>query len=108
MNLVLILFLSTNLFATREDYPINAQYRGGPNLIYNCNKKLFVCASNVAKEDCEEERKAGMDLKVENYPCAVLKTFTTKKECLEKNYEYVNVNALKKYCRKKRESEKSK
>jgi hypothetical protein len=94
---LLIVFSSLSIFAG-EDYVINKKYRGGNNLIYDCVQKIFICANDTAKTECEAERKEAIENKLENYPCAVLKTFPNKADCLLKNYEVANVNALKRYC----------
>ena len=54
--------------------------------------------SDAGRTECDSDRKRAIDDKLTQYPCAVLKSFATKKECLEKNYEVVNINAFKRYC----------
>ena len=101
MNLyLLIIFSSLRLWAdiTLENYVINGQYRSGNNLIYNCNQKIFVCVTSAGKIQCDTDRQNARENNLLHYPCAVLKSFATKEECFNKNYEVANVNAFKRYC----------
>lgn len=89
---------SLNVFAVKEDYPLNWKYRGGNNLIYDCINKYYVCASDVARISCEEDRTHAIDTKLDKYSCAVLKRFTNKEECLQKQHEVLNTNVVRKFC----------
>ena len=99
MHLFFLIFLSSFTVFAREDYVINIQYRGGDNLIYDCNEKYFVCVSDTGRDQCETDRQEAKDNGKENYPCAVLKVYKKKEDCLQKQYEIANVNALKRYCK---------
>lgn len=89
---------SMNAFSINEDYVLNWKYRGGNNLIYDCIHKYYVCANDVARIQCDEDRAHAIETKLDNYPCAVLKKFSSKEECLQKNYEVLNTNVVRKFC----------
>ena len=88
---------SQGLFAS-ENYPLNWKYRGGSNLIYDCINKYYACVNEISSDRCHEERAKAIENKLDKYPCAVLKSFAKKEDCLRKNYEVLNANTVKKFC----------
>jgi hypothetical protein len=93
---ILSLFLPS-VFAN-QFFRINEKYRAGTNLIYDCQNMYFACIADEGRVQCQLERQEAIDKKLDQYPCAVLKEFDTKEQCLKKNYELVNAISIKKFC----------
>jgi hypothetical protein len=94
---LLVIFFSSSAFAN-PIYQLNDKYRGGDNLIYDCQGLYYACVKNEGRNRCAEEREAAIKLNSKKYPCAVLKSFPTKEDCLKKNYELLNSEATKRFC----------
>jgi hypothetical protein len=58
----------------------------------------FACVNEDSQDQCQLNRTKAIKDKLEKYPCAVLETFKTKKECLENNYRVMNANAVGNFC----------
>jgi hypothetical protein len=95
--ILLVIFLSSSVFAN-PIYQLNDKYRGGNNLIYDCQGLYYVCVKNEGRDNCAESREEALKLKLNKYPCVVLKSFSNKEDCLRKNYELLNSEATKRFC----------
>lgn len=82
----------------KPDYPIDWKYKAGDYLIYDCDRGHYACVDKDGYTNCDEERKYALEVKAKIYPCAPLKKFTDKKECIQKQYEILAINANKRFC----------
>ena len=83
---------------TKTDYRIDWTYHGGEYLIYDCSRAHYACVDLEGQNNCVEERKFALQMNARIYPCAPLKKFSHKKLCVLKNYEVVDLNAVKRFC----------
>ena len=86
------------LYYKRSNYKINERYSGGSYLIYNCKNDYYTCVDEYSNGLCLDQRKMAKEKNQNYYPCAPLKKFPTKKECLLENYTAVEMMALKRFC----------
>lgn len=109
MKLVFIgwCFISTSCFGQpvaeapagpKIDYQIDWKYKAGEYLIFDCERSHFACVNSDGDDNCREERNFAMEKRASRYPCAPLKKFKDKKSCIEKSYQLVDLNALKRFC----------
>lgn len=84
--------------APKIDYQIDWKYKAGEYLIFDCERSHFACVNIDGDDNCREERKFAMEKMASSYPCAPLKKFKDKKSCVEKSYQLVDLNALKRFC----------
>ncbi len=109
MKILLLLILQLNIEAAdtantpaanfrKEDYPLDDKYKGGPYLIYDCERKHYACVDVDGHELCKTARQKSIDEKTKEYACAPLKIFDEKKKCIIKNYEVMERNAWKRFC----------
>lgn len=109
MKLVFIgwCFISTSCFGQpvaeappgpKIDYQIDWKYKAGEYLIFDCERSHFACVNSDGDDNCREERNFAMEKRAGRYPCAPLKKFKDKKSCIEKSYQLVDLNALKRFC----------
>jgi hypothetical protein len=82
----------------RSQYQIDWNYKAGEYLLFNCERKHFACVNLEGFHHCSEERKYAIENKMAILPCAPLKKFSEKKLCVEKNYQVVDQNAMKRFC----------
>lgn len=82
----------------KSNYQMNARYKAGPFLIYDCQGEYYACVDKDGSEKCREDRDASINKKEKRYPCSPLKTFENKEACLVKNYEVIESLALKRFC----------
>lgn len=82
----------------RSNYMMNARYRGGPFLVYDCEGQYYACVDQDGTDSCAEKRTKSMEKKESKYPCAPLKKFPNKEACLQKNYDVMESMALKRFC----------
>ena len=82
----------------REEYQLDWKYRAGEYLIYDCERSHYACVSKDGQNNCLEERKFALESKSDKYPCTPLKKFDDKKSCIQKGYQLVDVNAIKRFC----------
>lgn len=85
------------------DYPINGRYRAGEYLIYDCYLGYYACVDDDGFQACQDLRTEAMEKKREVYPCAPLKKFMNKRNCLYENYNQIERPALKRFCYPKTE-----
>ena len=99
-ELFLSLLFSFNLSADefKSEYQINAQYKAGAYLIYNCEGKYYACVDKDAFDKCSEKRKDSIDKKKESYSCAPLKQFENKTICSQQNYNVVGNVLRQRFC----------
>jgi len=90
-----------NIEKARENYSIDSRYKAGNYLIYNCYFRHYACVDFDGSVACNQERKEAQFEGLHNYPCAFLKTFKSKEECIHKNYDVEYRNALVRFCFKK-------
>ncbi|MDO9181697.1 MAG: hypothetical protein Q7U04_04775 [Bacteriovorax sp.] len=89
---------SAELSIRAPDYKIDWKYNAGEYLIYDCERKHFACVNATGNDNCVEERRYALVTKAAVYPCAPLKKFKNKKECVENNYKIVELDAPKRFC----------
>jgi len=82
----------------KSNYQMNARYKAGAFLIYDCEGEYYACVDQEGSEKCRENRDASINKKENRYPCSPLKKFENKTSCLEKNYEVIESLALKRFC----------
>ena len=81
-----------------DSIQVSNEYYSGPNLIYDCLKKSYICVDDDNAKECQQNRdKAKKEFKT-NLSCAVFKRFETIKKC--QAYQQVKVNNPegKRYC----------
>jgi len=82
----------------KTQYQIDFKYKAGDYLIFNCERKHYACVNLDGFQNCTEERRRALSNKATNLSCAPLKKFNDKKLCVEKNYQLVDINAIKRFC----------
>jgi hypothetical protein len=82
----------------KSNYQINARYKGGPYLVYDCEGEFYACVDQDGSEKCRERRDKSISRKETRLSCAPLKKFDDKKTCLGKNYEILESVAVKRFC----------
>lgn len=93
------LTLGTSLAGSgNENYPIDWKYKAGEYFIFDCERGHYACVDNDGQDNCREERKFAREKKLPQYPCAPLKRFASKKECVEENYKIQDIGAIKRFC----------
>ncbi len=61
--------------------PIGEGYAHGKNLIYDCEKGVFICAYEQNKFDCIDETKLTLNTRKNFFRCRFFKTFESTKDC---------------------------
>lgn len=87
--------------AKLEEYAIDGRYRGGRNLIYDCERDHYVCVDDVSKVNCDLRRQKQEMQKKENLSCAFFKKFSTKNECISEQYKMLEKKVKPIFCFKK-------
>lgn len=82
----------------KSNYQINSLYKAGMFLIYDCQGEHYACVDSDGYKKCREERDESIQKKEKRYPCSPLKKFENKKACLKKNYEVIEMVAIKRFC----------
>lgn len=82
----------------KSDFKIDWKYMAGEYLIFDCERNHYACVNVSGFDNCQEERNFAIGKKLAAYPCAPLKKFPNKKSCVLKNYETVDILALKRFC----------
>ncbi len=93
--LIVFLFLGLNSFAQESGrYSnnfdvmtdiISEEYEAGPWLIYDCEKKNWVCVMEEFSKNCEEKReKEKKDPELLRHSCANVGSFPNKKSCFQR------------------------
>lgn len=85
----------------QEEYVLDGRYRGGRNLIYDCDRDHYACIDDISKENCDFRRKKQEMHKKNNLSCAFFKTYPTKKECLIEQYKVMDKKLKTVFCFKK-------
>lgn len=80
------------------NYPIDWKYQAGEFFIFDCERNHYACVNADGFANCREERNFAAEKKLSSYPCAPLKKFADKKSCMLKNYEIVDIMAIKRFC----------
>lgn len=93
----LFLLFSVNTFSN-ETYEIADKLRAGNTLIYDCKLMAYICVNDISKENCKDQLELAIKKKSEKLPCAILKTFTKKEDCLHQNYQVIQANSIRKFC----------
>lgn len=107
--LVLVLFFSYVSYAEeakdqqgqhwrQENYPLDWKYHAGEYFIYDCERAHFACVDKEGDTNCRQERNFAMEKKLPQYPCAPLKKFESKKDCVHENYKVQDIGAHKRFC----------
>jgi hypothetical protein len=101
--ILLAIFASSDVFSDEaiqlnETYQISENYRAGNTLIYDCLDNHYACVNELSMEKCNEDRSTAIKKKLAKYPCAVLKTFPKKEDCLLKNYQVLHADVVKRFC----------
>ena len=81
-----------------QNYSIDWKYHAGEYFIFDCERGHYACVDKEGNENCREERNFALEKKAEIYPCAPLKRFASKKECVLENYKIVDINAKRRFC----------
>ena len=55
--------------AARGDYPLDDRYKGGSNLIFDCQRQHYACVDKDGLQLCKEAREKSMQLKVVSTCC---------------------------------------
>jgi hypothetical protein len=100
LNLFLLI-VSTSVHAqevARGDYQISENYVAGEYLIYDCQREFFACVNLESNESCQVRRNNSIKLAEKKYPCAPLKKFNDKRECVLRNYSAIETAKLKRFC----------
>lgn len=84
-----------------EEYALDGRYRGGRNLIYDCDRDHYACVDDISKENCDFRRAKQEMHKKNNLSCAFFKMFPTKKECLIEQYKLMEKKLKTVFCFKK-------
>ena len=101
--LFLIAFLS-QINAQDEDlrphisFQMTDGYSSGPFLIYDCNKRSFICVDELNFNECRSERKFAIQQRYFNLPCAPLKEFKHYNYCVDQQYELVHNISRRDFC----------
>jgi hypothetical protein len=82
----------------KNNYQIDWKYNAGEYLIFDCDRNHYACVNDEGNNNCLEERKFAIETKEIKYPCAPLKKFSDKKTCVKKNYQIVDLNAIRAFC----------
>lgn len=85
----------------QEEYVLDGRYRGGRNLIYDCDREHYACVDDISKENCDFRRVKQEMHKKNNLSCAFFKMFPTKKECLVEQYKLMEKKPKTIFCFKK-------
>lgn len=109
MKLVSVLFIvcfSTAIWGqdplSSEDklahYKMDANYRSGQFLIYDCDKKIYTCVDDLSNEDCKDKRAKNIFMREKLYSCAPLKKYSDRIECLKDNYQIMEKAPFTRFC----------
>lgn len=99
--MIIFIFLSAlTTFAGNnvENFPIDWKYHAGEFFIFDCERGHYACVDREGNGNCIEERNFAREKKLPHYPCAPLKKFPSKKECIEENYKIQDIGAQKRFC----------
>jgi hypothetical protein len=89
--------IKTVLEKIEQGDQVSEKYRAGAYLIYDCDDQHFVCADIENQVECDEKREKAFVTKSERLPCAVLKQYVKKEECLEAQKKFM-LNKKYDYC----------
>ena len=81
-----------------EDVDISFKYQKGKFLIYDCLGSYWVCTSEMEYKRCHESRRNSLADRDENLPCASLKEFSSKKDCIKEQVYLTNNNMENRFC----------
>jgi hypothetical protein len=84
--------------AVRTEYQITTDYKAGEFLIYDCRREFFACVDLESNEACLLKRNESIKLAEKKYPCAPLRKFKEKRECVLRNYTAIETARLKRFC----------
>ena len=85
---------------------ISDEYEAGPYLIYNCEKKHWVCVLKPYFQECQEKRAEEEKSSGVYHSCAPIGEFPTKKSCFQRTLFMTGHNYGDRFCVKNEWKEK--
>lgn len=77
---------------------ISSKYYRGRYLIYDCQKRHYVCVNLPSFYECQELRQKEIDEKSVLFSCAPLKQFKRQKNCFDTHYSLIHRVTNKSFC----------
>lgn len=84
-----------------EEYQIDIKYRGGSNLIFDCQSRHYACVDTESFNKCIDKRNYNYSFDAPELACAPLKRFLTKEECVLYQYNVQERSPKLFFCYKK-------
>jgi hypothetical protein len=82
----------------QQDPNMDALYKKGPYLVYDCKNKHWVCTQELEYKRCQIQRKTSL-LDYENeLACAYFDVFDRREDCWKKQQELTNVAKYEQFC----------
>ena len=77
---------------------ISEDYEAGPFLIYDCEKRAWICVLEDYKKDCLLKREQDIHDKKLDLRCAFISELPNKKSCFQKQLFMVSQNSGTRFC----------
>jgi hypothetical protein len=77
---------------------ISEEYEAGPFLIYDCQKKAWICVLEPYQKDCLEKRAKDVHDKKLELSCAFISELPNKKSCFQKQLFMASQNMGTRFC----------
>ncbi|GEM_PF-3121892 len=114
MNWIILLFFFEQMALAQVKSPvlepladiISDDYEAGPFLIYNCEKKHWVCVIEDNYTSCQNQRLADDKKEGVEHSCAPIGKFPTKKSCFQRVLYMTGQNYGDRFCLKQEWKEK--
>lgn len=84
-----------------QEFQIDTIFKGGSNLIYDCDRKHYACVDTDSYNKCIQMRDLNYSSRDNFYSCAPLKRFIGKEECVLFQYEVQERSPQRYFCYKR-------
>lgn len=82
----------------QQDQNMDAFYKKGPYLVYDCRTRHWVCTQELEYKRCQEQRKNALLDYEDILPCASFDIFNKRQDCWTKQQELTNVGKFEQFC----------
>lgn len=82
----------------QQDPNLDALYKRGPYLVYDCNTRHWVCTRELEYNRCRIQRKEALLDFEDVLPCATFDIFDKRQDCWQRQQELTDVAKYEQFC----------
>ena len=82
----------------QQDPNMDALYKKGPYLVYDCRTRHWVCTKELEYKRCQRQRKESLLDYDDKLPCATFDIFDKRQDCWKRQQELTDVGKYEQFC----------